>query len=258
MAERKPNLPGLFDLVVVEKTDSSRAYAERLARRGAGEGTLVWAKSQNEGIGCNGRYWMSGNRNMHCSIILRPDMDLSTCCELGLVACICAALAISAQAEPMEELRYGWPNDVLLNRGKIAGVALSGQLQGASVKWMVIALNANVYDAPESRGMAAASMRGEGFRSHDRVALLEAYSRQFLSWTNRWADEGMAPIAREWRNRGPRKDDPVRVRMEKREVNGSFLQMMDHGGIELVSSSKHTSIDPADFFRSDFVGQSTT
>lgn len=106
MPESEPELPGLYELVVLESVDSARAHAERLAAAGADEGTLVWAKSQRQGIGRSGRYWMSGSRNLHCSVILRPETDLEACCQLGPLACICAGLAISRQAEPLAELRY--------------------------------------------------------------------------------------------------------------------------------------------------------
>ena len=132
-----------------------------------------------------GNYWMSGNRNLHCAIILRPEEAFETCCQLSLVATICAAMGISRQAEPLEELRYQWPNNITLNQGKVAGITLSGRLSGAVVQWMVVALNVNVYEHPHSEGFNAASMRGEGFQSFDRVQLLEAYTREFLSWINR-------------------------------------------------------------------------
>lgn len=254
MNEPQPSIPGLYDLVMLESTDSSRAHAERLAEAGADEGTLVWTKAQREGIGCNGRYWMSGNRNLHCSIILRPDADLTSCCQLGLLASICAALALSGQAEPMGELRYGWPNDVLLNRGKIAGITLSGAVSGARVDWLVIALNVNVYDRPESKGLAASSMRSEGFRSHDRVPVLEAYSRLFLSWVNRWSDEGIEPVVREWSFRGHQKGDPVTLNIGGNVVSGTFQCMTPDGGIMLATVSGTEKVGLVDFFVKEFTG----
>ncbi len=121
-AERALQTPTPYELVVVHKTDSARAHAERLAAQGADEGTLVWAKSQYEGLGRNHRHWMSGYRNLHLALIVKPEQGFDTVCQLSLVATICTALAIAEQAEPMEELRYRWPNDVLLNRGKVAGL----------------------------------------------------------------------------------------------------------------------------------------
>lgn len=253
MSEPTPNIPRLYDLIALESTDSSRAHAERLARQGAEEGTLVWTKSQREGIGRTGNYWMSGNRNLHCAIILRPEHGLEECCQLSLLATICAAMAISRQAEPLEEFRYRWPNDITLNQGKVAGITLSGKLSGAAVDWMVLALNVNVYDHPHSKGFDAASMRGEGFQSFDRVQLLEAYTREFLSWINRWSEEGFEPVRKAWLFKGYQEQDPVTIKLRQADVVGVFEELNPNGALRLATRTTAETIELSDFFRPEFV-----
>ena len=80
------DLPRVLDLVSLERPDSARAEAERLARKGADEGTMVWARGQREGRGRGGNMWMSGNKNLHCALILRPGLPLAECCQLSLLA----------------------------------------------------------------------------------------------------------------------------------------------------------------------------
>ena len=252
MSEHAPNLPGLYELVAVDSTDSGRAHAERLARDGAEEGTLVWTRSQREGIGRKGKHWMSGNRNLHCAIILRPQEDLETCCQLSLLATIAATMAMSRQAEPLQEFRYRWPNDVKLNQGKVAGITLSGRMSGSAVDWMVVALNVNVYEHPYSKGFEAASMRGEGFPSFDRVQVLEAYSREFLSWLNRWSEEGFEPVRKAWLFKGYEKDDPVDIELERSTISGTFQAIESNGAIRLATDGNTDTILLSDFFKSDF------
>lgn len=252
MPENTPNLPGLYELIAVDSTDSTRAHAERLAHDGADEGTLVWTRSQRKGIGRKGNYWMSGNRNLHCAIILRPLEDLEKCCQLSLLATIAVMMAMSRQAEPLEEFRYRWPNDVKLNQGKVAGITLGGKMCGSTVDWMVVALNVNVYEHPYSKGFEAASMRGEGFESFDRVRLLEAYSREFLSWLNRWSEEGFEPVRRAWLFKGYEKDDPVDIELEQSTISGTFQAMESNGAIRLATDNNTDTIMLSDFFRPDF------
>ena len=252
MFETTPDIPRLYDLIAVDSTDSSRAHAERLAKEGAEEGTIVWTKSQREGLGRAGNYWMSGNRNLHCAIILRPEESFKVCCQLSLLTTVCAAMGISRQAEPLEEFRYRWPNDITLNQGKVAGITLSGRLSGAVVKWMVVALNVNVYDHPLSKGFDAASMRGEGFQSFDRVQLLEAYTREFLSWINRWSEEGFEPIRKAWLFRGHQKNDQVRIRLGQSNIVGTFNELDPTGAIKLATHTNTETIKLPDFFRPDF------
>ncbi len=252
MTEHVPNIPALYELVTLDVTDSSRAHAERLAQRGADEGTLVWAKAQQEGIGRSGKYWMSGNRNLHCAIILRPEEDFESCCQLSLIATICAAMAISRQAEPLEEFRYRWPNDITLNRGKLAGITLSGEVANSLVEWIVVALNVNVYDHPKSKGFEAASMRGEGFQSFDRVQLLEAYTREFLSWLNRWSDEGFESIRRAWLFKGHQKNDLVNLNLGDSHIQGVFKNLDSKGAVTLESNNNTETITLPRFFSYDF------
>lgn len=255
MTERQPDLPGLYDLVVIEKADSAVAQAQRLARKGADEGTLVWAKAQQEGVGREGNFWMSGNRNLHCALVLRPEDDFASCCQISLLNCICTAMAIARQAEPLEEIRFRWPNDVLLNRGKVAGMTLSGELDARGRPgWMVVGVNVNVHECPSSRGFSAASMRGEGFRDPDRVALLEAYAREFLSWINRWADEGFAPVRKAWLTKSPDEGEVTKVRLGDLVVSGKYHQLDESGSLHIFDeSSSIRTVTLEHFFRQDFL-----
>ena len=255
MTERQPDLPGLYDLVTIEKTDSAVAQAQRLARKGADEGTVVWAKAQQEGIGRKGNYWMSGSRNLHCALVLRPEYDFASCCQISLLTCVCTAMAIARQAEPLEEIRFRWPNDVLLNRGKVAGITLSGELDARGRPgWMVVGVNVNVHEYPSSRGFSAASMRDEGFQDPDRVALLEAYTREFLSWINRWAEEGLAPVRKAWLTKSPDAGEAATLRLGDLMISGKYRQLDQSGALEIIDeSSRVRTITLEQFFRQDFV-----
>ncbi len=253
--ERTLSPPPLYELVALEKTDSARAHAERLAAQGADEGTLVWAKSQTEGLGRNNRYWISGHNNLHLALVLRPEQRFDIVCQVSLIATICIAMAIAEQAEPMAELRYRWPNDVLLNRGKVAGITLSGVVGDNDVpEWMVLGVNVNVFDNPNSLGFDSASLRGESFASHDRVQLAETFCRQFLSWLNRWADDGFAPVRKAWLTRAQGAPLTQTVRLRDAEITGAFHDLDDRGALSLTVDERHArDITLAAFFEPDFV-----
>jgi len=253
MSAREPSLPGLYELVTIEQTDSARAHAERLAARGAEEGTLVWAKKQREGPGRRGRHWIPGRNNLHCAIVLRPEEPFHVCCQLSLVAAVCACQAITLVGEPMEELRLGWPNDVYLNRGKVAVTHLSGVIgDDDRVEWMVVSLNMNTFEHPVGLGHEAASLRGEGFEIHDRVDVMEGFAREFLAWINRWADEGLAPVRKAWLWRGDWTDDERSVDIDGRVIRGRFELMDDNGALNLNTGREIIRIDLAEVHRPEF------
>lgn len=254
MSETKPNVPGLYDLVVVEQTDSARAHAQRLAAQGAEEGTLVWAKKQSEGLGRCGKHWISGEKNLHCALVLRPEDPFGVCCQLSLLASVCVGQAITLVGEPMEELRLGWPNDVYLNRGKVAGVHLSGELgPDDAVNWMVISVNINTFNHPTSLGFAASSLRGEGFASFERVDLLEGFSREFLAWLNRWADQGLEPVRKAWSWRGDWGDEAHSVDYDGRTHRGAFESIDADGNLKLKTTDGIMAFALDRFYRPEFL-----
>jgi BirA family biotin operon repressor/biotin-[acetyl-CoA-carboxylase] ligase len=253
VTEKSPELPGLYELVIVDTTDSAKAHAERLAAEGAEEGTIVWAKHQSRAFGRQGKQWFSGKDNLHCAIILRLDEPLVTCCELSLLASICVGQAITTVGEPMEELRLGWPNDIYLNRGKVGNVQLSGAVDtDGNVSWMVVSVNVNTSEHPSSLGFNASSLKGEGFEVFERTVLMKYFAREFLAWINRWAEEGLGPVRKAWSWRGDWKDADHTVEVDGRVYNGVFHALGDNGALKLETRQGIISLDLVDFYRPAF------
>lgn len=253
MTENTPALPGLYEPVFVDSADSARAHAERLARQGAEEGTFVWARHQADPTGRPGKEWVPGEGNLHCAVVLRPDDTLETCCQLSLLTSVCIGQAITVVGEPLEELRFGWPNHVYLNRGKVGNVHLSGALgAGGRVDWMVVAINLNTSSAPPDLGYAASSLKDEGFETFDRVVLMEYFAREFLAWVNRWAEEGLNPIRKAWLWRGGWTDTQRSVACEGRVYSGVFEELDDRGALKLATPQGIMRFDLVDFHRPEF------
>ena len=113
-----PVLPDGWTLVALDSVGSTNDEAGRLAEAGAREGTFVWAKEQTGGRGRRGRRWASPVGNLYCSTILRPDCPAARVAELGFVA----ALAVADLVLEGRAVRVKWPNDVLVDGGKVAGI----------------------------------------------------------------------------------------------------------------------------------------
>lgn len=251
MNENNPDLPGLYELVIVDSTDNVRAHAERLAAGGAGEGTFVWVKQQKQEPGRQG--WVPGDRNLHCAIVLRPEEPFHACCELGLLTTVCVGQAITVVGEPMEELRFGWPTDIYLNRGKVANIQLSGELDTEQrVNWMVISVNVNTFEHPPSLGFTASSLKGEGFETFERVVVMEYFAREFLSWLNRWAEEGLDPVRKAWLWRGDWTDAERSVNYKGQTLTGVFDALDENGALKLRTRKGIMTCDLVDFHRPEY------
>ncbi len=112
-------------------TDSTNAQARELAGRGAPHGTVVTAAEQSAGRGRQGRTWTAPpGRALLCSILIRDPPRLLP---------LAAGVAVAEVAGPEAQIK--WPNDVLVDGRKIAGILVEARLQEG---WAVLGIGLNV------------------------------------------------------------------------------------------------------------------
>lgn len=119
--------------------DSTNARARQLAQAGAPHGTVVSAREQSAGRGRQGRTWSApAGRALLCSVVLRSPPSLLPLAAGLAVAEVCEARGHSA--------RLKWPNDVLVDGRKVAGILVEGRPQE---DWAVVGIGLNVALRPE-------------------------------------------------------------------------------------------------------------
>ena len=136
----------------LREVDSTNARAQRLAMSGAPHGALVTAAAQTAGHGRQGRAWVTPpGRALACSLVLRDPPRLLP---------MLAALAVAEAADRLDAggraAAIKWPNDVLLDGRKVAGILAEGRPQEG---WVVLGVGLNVAVEeedlpPELRGIA--------------------------------------------------------------------------------------------------------
>jgi BirA family biotin operon repressor/biotin-[acetyl-CoA-carboxylase] ligase len=232
----EPDVPRLYELVSLERVDSAVQEAVRRARAGAEEGTLVWAREQTAGRGRLGRPWLSARGNLHCALVLRPEYALRESAQIVFVGAVSAGTALAELVSPMVSLHYRWPNDVLLSGAKAAGLWLAaGPLAGDRPEWVVLGLNVNVSAHPQTTEYWATSVHTlEGGPEVTAERALEEFSRQFLSWINRWAEEGFEPVRRAWLQRADPLAPELTLALGSETVRGRFVDLDARGDLVLA------------------------
>ena len=130
----------IFRFPVVESTMNE---ISRLAAEGAGEGTAVIADLQKAGRGRAGRVWTTPPGSaMLCSVLLRPALDVHLLSLLPIDAGLAIAEAIESVAQVQCQLK--WPNDVLIDGKKIAGVLVQTRSIGEKVDHVNLGFGINL------------------------------------------------------------------------------------------------------------------
>lgn len=245
-------IPSLYNVVRYDTIGSTNAEAARLAALGeeeAPDGTLVWSLEQTDGRGRRGRDWKSPTGNLYTSLILRPEVPLREAAQLGFVAALAVYDALGNIGPAGHQVHCKWPNDILLNEKKVAGILLESQGGGAEepADWIILGMGLNVTSHPEDTEFPATSLRYEGFTS-TLEETISAYTKSFLSWTNRWLDRGFDPIRKDWQWRCIGKGDPIEVRLENQTLTGIFEDIDEDGALLLNQDGNTRRITAGDVF----------
>ncbi|TAJ90101.1 MAG: biotin--[acetyl-CoA-carboxylase] ligase [Reyranella sp.] len=222
-------MPDGWTLVALDSVGSTNDEAAQLADGGASEGTVVWAREQQGGRGRRGRRWASPPGNLYSSTILRPDCPAPRAAELGFVA----ALAVGDLVPASRAIRLKWPNDVLVDGGKIAGILLESAIaQDGRVEHVVAGIGVNVAFAPQ-----LAEMRYPGASLGGTVeAALEGLMRALATRLAQWRRDGFGVIREGWLAQAGPLGAEVDVRLGEGLVSGRFAGL-DHEGALLLDTA---------------------
>jgi BirA family transcriptional regulator, biotin operon repressor / biotin---[acetyl-CoA-carboxylase] ligase len=177
---------------------TSDVLSER-ARSGASGWHVVLAERQTAGRGRLGRPWVSSAGDLFLSLLLRPaDLGSDLLAALPLLAGVAVSRAADEWSVPT---RLKWPNDVLVEGRKIAGILLESR-RGAMAPAVValgIGVNLRQRGFPAELAERATSVRLANGREVERDTLLSALLARLDHWRDRLESEGFAPVRERWR-----------------------------------------------------------
>ena len=221
----------------VEEVGSTSDELKQRAAAGAGECALL-ARRQTCGRGRLGRSWGAVDGNLLLSVLLRPTAPFQPG-PWSLLAAVAVAEALEAVLPPgapqRAPLRLKWPNDVLLNGAKVAGILLEAGLDAGpgARPWLVAGFGVNLAGAPRNLDRPTASVA-------DLVSpppTPDAFAPSLLATLARWRAtldrDGFPPIRAAWLARGPARGDPVAAGAGPKRVAGRFAGIGPDGALLL-------------------------
>jgi BirA family biotin operon repressor/biotin-[acetyl-CoA-carboxylase] ligase len=166
------------------EVDSTNSEAMRRAR--AGERGPLWivADRQTGGRGRNGRVWRSPPGNLYASLLFEPGCPPGAVHQLSLLAGVAVVDALVSLA-PGLPVRLKWPNDVLVEGAKIAGILAESLQQGSGSPLAVVGIGIDLAAAPEGLERPVTSLAAHGAAIDPRTAfaaLAGALSRTLAQW----------------------------------------------------------------------------
>jgi BirA family biotin operon repressor/biotin-[acetyl-CoA-carboxylase] ligase len=221
----------------VAETRSTNADLIALARTGIEEGLWLRAERQSGGRGRQGRAWDSPGGNLYASTLvrLRPaDPPAPTLALVAAVALEEAAGAYLSSRRPPARIK--WPNDLLIDGAKLAGILLERTDDA-----IVIGIGVNLAHHPEHLDRPAISLAAHG-APVSPVDFLATLAETFARWIGIWRGEGLAPVRARWIERAHPIGTALTARLPDGQAIDGLFDGLDAGGaliLRLASGTRH-------------------
>jgi len=213
---------------------STNAALHKLAKAGAREGTVVLAEAQSEGRGRSGQPWFSPPRvNLYASVLLRPPISPKAVPVFSLIASLALTEAIWAEGL---QAAIKWPNDVLVERKKVAGSLVECASAGDHVEYVILGIGVNLNVRREAlrnalgdAAHAATSLREVAGHEIDRNGFAATFLALLDHWFRAYAARGPEAVLAAWRDRDILTGRRVEIRGEGGDYEGRVLGVNREG-----------------------------
>lgn len=246
------NWPEGYGRRVLAEVDSTNAEAARIAPT-LNRPEWILALHQTASRGRRGRPWTFPKGNFAATLVMHPTETADVVALRSFVAALAlfdACVAVTGRAEGFV---LKWPNDVLLNGGKLAGILLESAGGGRGVTHLAIGIGVNLVTAPTPSEVEPLALRPvsllsetgadvspEEFLTH-LAAAYAAYERQFTTY-------GFDAVRRLWLDRASHLGQVITARTSSTEITGMFETVDAAGNLVLSTPTARHAIPAAEVF----------
>jgi len=236
-----------YRLATHETLASTNAEALTLARGGERGPLWIVAREQSAGRGRRGNEWISWSGNLYATLLLVDPAPTERAPELSFVAALALHEAILDRAPDLRpRLALKWPNDVLCDGAKLAGILIEGERAATEpVVTVAIGIGVNCRHHPSQTSYPATDLKAAG-ADISPESLFEALSAAMMRRLGQWrSGAGFDGIRADWIAHAAGMTDDMRVRLPGSEIvgrgegldeRGRLLLRLADGSLEAIAA----------------------
>ena len=216
-----------------DEVTSTQDVARALADGNAADGTLVVAERQSAGRGRLGRQFICPPGAIWCTLVMRGPLAVRVAPLVGLAAGVAVARAIDAVTGLHTTLK--WPNDVLVDGRKVAGILTEATVEEQAVHYVLLGTGINVNFSPSEFPPAlrrtATTLAAACHGPVDRRALLQRYLLELEPLWDRLLAADAVPVVEGWRAHANLIGQRVRADLWGTSIEGVATRLDDSGAL---------------------------
>ncbi len=224
-------------------------HDEAMLRARAGDPGKLWivAQQQSAGRGRMVRPWASPSGNLYASLLLIDPSPVAVSPQLGFVAGVALADAVASMIGPGRAL-LKWPNDLLLDSAKLAGLLIEATTMPDGLFVCAIGFGVNCTSHPKGLPYPATNLSVHG-DNYSAAVLFPALSDAFAHWFDLWSgSKNFAAIRQAWLDRAHPAGTNLRVSAPDRIRVGKFKTIDVQGRLVLDCAEGVITFDAGDVF----------
>jgi BirA family transcriptional regulator, biotin operon repressor / biotin---[acetyl-CoA-carboxylase] ligase len=234
--------------IVLPEIDSTNAEGFRRAAT-LDRPTWIVAGLQTAGRGRRSRPWSSPQGNFHATLVLKPLEPPERVALRSFAAALALRDALARLTGLSANLSLKWPNDVLLNGGKLAGILLESQGLSGPNPVLCIGIGVNLIASPdpsqvEPGAVPPVSLLHETGLRVTPEAFLDALAPAYAAWETTFTAEGFAPLRAAWLSHAARLGEAIRARTGS-EIREGVFETIDATGNLILRTPETTLAIPA-------------
>jgi BirA family biotin operon repressor/biotin-[acetyl-CoA-carboxylase] ligase len=228
-----------FTISHYQEIDSSNKLAQELiALNKIHHNHIIRADRQTAGKGRYGRVWQSPMGNLYFSLVLKPNKNLVLASQLSFLGAVAMGLAITQAGGAVQ---YKWPNDILLDGKKIAGLLLESTGNG---EFIIIGIGVNINSHPDNspiQAYPATDLKASGVEI-SREILLKNFLNNFSDLYQTWQDFGFSAIRNLWLKSAFNFNKIIAVNLPDKKLTGRFIDLDQNGNLVLELENKEVKL----------------
>ncbi len=216
------SLPPLFTGRPVDAGVDVPSVAREAAEAGGGAGTLVYAVRPDL---------------CECALALEPEQPLRGSLAVAYLTMLAVNDALGSTLPAQIGVGFGWPDRIMVNGALAGGITLTSATDSLEQvpDWMVAHFVIDVMGDPSRDDPGSVrertSLMDEGSGPFSVGELIESFARYFLSWVNRWQDQGFEPVKACWEGRADGRDAHIDLTLPGGRIAGEWTGLSQTGDL---------------------------
>lgn len=223
-----------WNIEVFDKLPTTQDLAIVRAEEGVAEGCVIQAMIQEAGRGRQGNTWESPLGNLYMSLVLRPMCTPDLAGQISFVIGLAVSAAMDPYVMPEHKKTLKWPNDILIDGKKCAGILLESSLSpDGIVEKLIVGMGINIHSPPADRiglQQVAGEKRLAVHRFRDEILA------QIADHYEGWKGAGFEPARRDWLKQAHGLNHKISARLADRTEKGIFRDIGPDGALLLEAS----------------------